>query len=198
MFALYAVVVAIVLGILAGGRLSGLGELRFRWANLALGGLLVQLVLFLPPVAERIGAAGVPIYVASSAAVLIAVLANTAIAGMKLVAVGAASNLAAIVANGGYMPASPSALAALGKEVGEAYSNSAVVSEPALAGLTDIWAMPAWMPFANVFSIGDLLLALGIGFAIWSGMRGQRSGGAAGNLPPMSHPAGTDGSWQAG
>jgi Family of unknown function (DUF5317) len=196
MFALYAVLVAMVLAALSGGRLSGLAELRFRWANLALGGLLVQLLLFLPPVAERVGAAGVPIYVASSAVVLVAVLANTAIPGMRLVAVGAASNLVAIVANGGYMPASPSALAALGKEVGETYSNSAVVPDPVLPGLTDIWAMPAWMPFANVFSIGDLLLALGIGYAIWAGMRRQR--GASRNLPPMSHATGTDGSWQRG
>jgi hypothetical protein len=196
MFALYAVVVAVVLAAVSGGRLSGLGELRFRWANLALAGLVVQLLLFLPPVAERIGAAGVPVYVGSSALVLVAVLANTSIAGMKLVAVGAASNLVAIVANGGYMPASPAALAALGKEVGDAYSNSAMMPDPVLPGLTDIWAMPAWMPFANVFSIGDLLLALGIGYAIWSGMR--RGRGASGNLPPMSHATGTDGSWQTG
>lgn len=191
MFALYAVVVGVVAGWLGGGRLASLGELSFRWANLALAGLLVQLLLFLPPVAERVGDAGVPIYVGSSAAVLVAVLANASSPGMRLVAVGAASNLLAIVANGGYMPASPAALAALGKEVGDAYSNSAVVAEPALAGLTDIWAMPPWLPFANVFSIGDVLLALGIGSAIWAGMR--RRAGAFGNLPRMSHAAGTDG-----
>jgi hypothetical protein len=196
MFALYAVFVAVVLATATGGRLSGLTELRFRWAGLALAGLIVQLLLFLPPVAARVGDAGVPIYVASSAMVLVAVLANAAIPGLKLAAVGAASNLAAIVANGGYMPASPAALEALGKEVGEAFSNSAVVQRPALEGLTDIWAMPAWMPFANVFSIGDLLLALGIGYAIWAAMRGR--GGASGNLPPMSHATGTDGSWQRG
>lgn len=193
MFALYAVVVAVALGLASSGRLEGLTELRFRWAGLALAGLLVQLLLFLPPVAERVGDVGPAIYVASSAIVLVAVLANLAIPGLKLAAVGAAANLVAIAANGGYMPASPSALAALGKGVGSSYSNSAVVPDPVLEGLTDIWAMPAWLPFANVFSIGDLVLALGIGYAVWAAMR-PGVGGASGNLPPMSHATGTDGS----
>jgi hypothetical protein len=197
MFALYAVVVALVLGLAFGGRLDGLTGLRFRWAGLALAGLLVQLLLFLPPIAERVGPAGAVIYVGSSGLVLLAVLANLRIPGMKLAAVGAASNLLAITANGGYMPASPVALAALGKEVGSAYSNSAVVTRPNLEGLTDIWAMPGWIPFANVFSVGDLLLALGIGYAIWAAMR-RGEAGASGNLPPMSHAAGTDGSWSRG
>ncbi len=196
MFALYAVLVGALLGLATGGRVSGLSDLRFRWAGLALAGLIVQLLLFLPPIADRIGAAGAVIYVASSGLVLVAVLANLAIPGLKLAAAGAASNLLAITANGGYMPASPDALAALGKDVGAAYSNSAVVPDPVLAGLTDIWAMPGWLPFANVFSIGDLLLAVGIGYATWHAMR--RRPGASGNLPPMSHPVGTDGSWQRG
>ena len=46
---------------------------------------------------------------------LAAILANRAIRGLLVVAVGAASNLAAIVSNGGYMPADPAAMAALGK-----------------------------------------------------------------------------------
>ncbi len=196
MFALYAVAIAVALALATGGRLAGLSALRFRWAGLALAGLVAQLLLFLPPIAERVGSAGSILYVASSGLVLLAVLANLAIPGLKLAAVGAAANMLAITANGGYMPASPAALAALDKEVGAAYSNSAVVSDPILGGLTDIWAMPAWMPFANVFSVGDVLLALGIGYAIWHAMRQQPV--ASGNLPPMSHEPGTDGSWQRG
>ena len=68
----------------------------------------LQIVLFSGPVSERIGDAGPPIYVASTALVLVAVLGNLRIPGMALVALGAACNLAAIVANGGYMPASQS------------------------------------------------------------------------------------------
>ena len=52
----------------------------------------------------------------------------------------------AIVANGGYMPASAAALAALGKGPIEGYSNSAVVVDPVLAPLTDIFALPDVAP----------------------------------------------------
>ena len=69
---------------------SGSPSIRFRWGWLALAGLLVQVLLFAEPVAASIGAAGTPIYVASTAAVLIAVLRNLGIPGMPLVALGAA------------------------------------------------------------------------------------------------------------
>ena len=62
-----------------------------------------------------VGAAGPPLYVASTAAVLIAVLRNLrASRRWPLVALGAVSNLAAILANGGVMPASPDAVATAG------------------------------------------------------------------------------------
>ena len=36
-----------------------------------------------------------------------------------------------------------------------------LVADANLAFLGDVFALPAWMPAANVFSVGDLLLALG-------------------------------------
>ena len=45
---------------------------------------------------ERIGSLGVPIYVGSTALVLIALLRNVALPGLWVVAVGALSNMAAI------------------------------------------------------------------------------------------------------
>jgi hypothetical protein len=46
-----------------------------------------------------------------------------------------------------------------------------VVAAPVLALLTDIFAVPAWVPFANVFSVGDVLIAIGIAVAIAATMR---------------------------
>jgi hypothetical protein len=172
-FILYAIPIGLLVGLLTGGRLARLGEGRFRWAPLALAGLLVQVVVFFGPVAERIGDLGVPLYVGSTALVLAAVLRNAMIPGLPLVALGAASNLAAIVANGGYMPAAPGALAALGRDVGAGYSNSTIVEAPALAPLTDLYALPAWLPYANVFSIGDVLIAAGIGWAVVALLHGR-------------------------
>ncbi len=172
MFILFAVPVGLVLGFLMGGRLDRLSEIRFAWAWLAIVGLAVQILLFSTPVGGSFrGGVGEAIYVASTGLVLIAVWRNLRVPGLTLVALGAISNLAAIVANGGVMPTTPGALAAAGLDPLDGFSNSSVVHDPALAPLTDIFAMPPWLPFANVFSIGDVLIALGIVVVIAVGMR---------------------------
>jgi hypothetical protein len=174
MFVVYALPIGLLLGFLLGGRPSGLGTLKFRWATLAVVGFLTQVVLFSAPVSDRIAAAGPPIYVASTALVLVAVVRNIRIPGMALVVLGAASNLAAIVANGGYMPVSPAAVAAIGRAEIVTYSNSAVISSPVLEPLTDVIVLPAWLPFTNIVSIGDLLLGAGIAVVIAAAMRAAR------------------------
>jgi hypothetical protein len=186
-FILYAVLIGLLVGFLAGGRLAGLADLHLRWSWVILGGLFVQVILFSEPVSARIGALGPPIYVASTGVVIVAILANRAIRGMLVVAAGAACNLAAIVANGGYMPAGAEAAAALGGRPDSAtYSNSIYIPDPALAPLTDIFALPEWVPFANVFSIGDVVIGIGIAIVIVSAMRSSRAPTAptvARNLP---------------
>lgn len=173
MFILYAVLIGFVLGFFVGGRAAGLADLKLRWSWIIVAGLLVQVVLFSEPVSERIGGLGPPIYVASTAAVIAAVVANRAITGMLVVAAGAASNLLAIVANGGYMPVSAGAAAVLGAHERPAYSNSLQLPDPVLAPLTDIFALPPWVPFANVFSVGDVLIGVGIVIVIVAAMRAR-------------------------
>ncbi len=191
MFILYALVIGVALGLALGGRPAGLGRLRFRWSGVMLAGLLVQVVLFSDTVADRVGALGPPIYVASTVLVLAAVVANRSIPGMAIVALGAVSNLAAIVANGGYMPAARSALDALGKSDPTTYSNSTTVEHPALGPLTDIFAMPSWLPFANVFSVGDVLIVVGVVTTIVLAMRSAAQGGDGdrGAREQLPHPA---------
>lgn len=171
MFILYAVVVGLIVGLLLGGKLSALGEIRFRWWPLVFVGFLLQVVLFQDAVAARVGDLGPFLYVASTAMVVLAVLRNLDMPGIPLVALGAACNLAAILANGGFMPASPDAMAALGKAQPVIYSNSAVVAHPMLEPLTDIFALPPWLPLNNIFSIGDAILALGVVVVIVTTMR---------------------------
>jgi uncharacterized protein DUF5317 len=188
-FILYAIPIGIVAGYLAGGRLERLGALRLRWAPLALLGLAIQVLIFSDPVGSLVGDAGPAVYVASTAIVLIVVLRNIAIPGVGLIAIGATCNLAAIVANGGWMPADGSALASVGGLPAGA-SNSIVVADPALGPLTDLFALPAALPLANVFSVGDVLIGAGVAVTIALAMRaaspaGKRStsGVAAGPDP---------------
>ncbi len=169
-FILYGVVAGLVAGFLLGGRLERLADVRFRLGPLAFLALAVQLVLFSPLADGLADDLARAIYVVSTAAVGVVVLANLRLAGVPLIAIGAALNLAAILANGGAMPASPEALAALGMGTG-GNTNSVVVDQPALAPLTDVFAMPDWMPLANVFSVGDILIGAGVAIAIAAAMR---------------------------
>jgi len=177
MLILWAIPAGLAIGLALGGRLARLATLHFRWPWLALGGLLVQVALFTEPGFAASGSLAPWIYVASTAAVLVAVLRNLALPGLALVALGAACNLAAIVANGGWMPADPGALATAGLNAG-GHTNSIVVPDPALRPLTDVFAVPAWVPLANVFSIGDVLIAVGLAAAIAVTLRAARPSGA--------------------
>jgi hypothetical protein len=180
---LWAIPAGIVVGLLAGGRLSNLSTLRFRWGWLAVAGLLVQVVLFTPTGQSLAGGAGPATYLASTIAVFVAVLRNVRMAGMPVVLLGALSNMLAIVANGGYMPASAEAMAIAGLPPGD-HANSVVLADPALEPLTDIFALPAWLPMANVFSVGDVLIAIGVVWAIAAAMR--RSAVPAATAPASS------------
>jgi hypothetical protein len=184
MFILYALLIGLVVGLATGGRLERLGQLQFRWGWVFLAGLAVQLVLFSDQVVQWIGNLGPPVYVGSTLAVTAAIAANYRLTGMPIVLLGAVCNLAAIVANRGYMPASPAALAVLGKGVKEGYSNSALVPDPQLPWLTDVFALPTWLPASNVFSVGDVLIGVGVAVVIVSAMRR----GAPGPVRPSTDP----------
>jgi len=103
----------------------------------------------------------------------VAVAANLAVPGLVVVLVGGASNLLAIAANGGYMPVSAEALAAMGRTTKVDYSNSALREDVVLGPLTDIFTMPVWVPMSNVFSIGDVLIGIGIAIAVVAAMHGR-------------------------
>jgi len=114
-----------------------------------------------------VGDLGPALYVASTVAVVATLLRNLGQPWFPLVALGAGLNLLAIVANGGVMPADPAALAAAGllDRSNAAFSNTAAMPHAAFALLGDNLATPSWLPFANVLSIGDLLI--GLGAAAW-------------------------------
>ena len=173
MFILYGLVAGLIAGFVLGGRIEGLAEVRFRLGPLALVALAVQLALFSPLADGLSDEVARAIYVLSTALVGVVVLANLRLTGVPLIAIGAALNLVAIVANGGVMPASAEALAAVGLGVG-GNTNSAIVANPALAPLTDVFAMPAGLPLANVFSIGDVLIGVGLAIAVAAAMRSRR------------------------
>jgi hypothetical protein len=161
-----ALVLPLVLGLavapLLGGRWSLLGGLRLRALPLFYGALALQLAAF--PTAQlpwrtpdRIA---VLLWLASYTLFAVALALNARIPGVPLVAIGLVSNVAAIVSNGGHMPALPGALRAAGMHF-EQSRNSVAAAHPNLVWFVDRWAAPHWLPWGNVFSVGDIAIALG-------------------------------------
>jgi hypothetical protein len=147
---------------LARGQLRHCVDVEFRhtWALLASLGsqFLVLRVLRGVLAPDVLGLLHVGTYFFAGAFVWL----NRAIPGIVLMALGGAANLAAISSNGGVMPAQPHALEVAGKPVDPSYFvNSGVVPDANLWFLGDIFAIPASWPFANVFSVGDVLLVVG-------------------------------------
>ena len=165
MFLVAVVVVAALTVPLFGGRLGALVEVRLRhgWAIFAGLGLEIA-ALEAPGLPDRLRAALLVLAYPVGAVFL---AANWRLPGVPLIAGGAACNLVVIAANGGVMPASPSALAGAGLPVrAPGFQNSAALADPRLGFLGDVFHIPAAWPLSNVFSVGDVLIALGILWAV--------------------------------
>lgn len=126
------------------------------WSALAAQVLIISV---LPDAGRLSNAAHLSTYVLAAAFVIL----NMRSAGTAMIGVGGGLNLAAIAINGGVMPASADALTASGWESPtEQFANSAVVPNARLPFLGDIFATPSWLPVNSVFSLGDIVVALGI------------------------------------
>ena len=151
---------------LAGGRLTELAHLRLRalW-SLLLAAALQLAILWIHPLGQPLvqGALHMASYLLAAGFVV----ANRGVPGVPLIGFGGAINFLAIAANGGVMPIRPAALTAAGLDSApQVFHNSAVVAGARLPFLGDIFAVPRPLPFHNVFSAGDLCIALGVAIAL--------------------------------
>lgn len=157
---------------LSGGRISRLADVRLRLPGLAIAGLLAQVVII--SIVELPGWLATTVHLVSYGLVLAFVWCNRHLPGLWLVALGGLSNLVVITANEGVMPASADALRTAGRSpTEEGFTNSEVLPDARLEFLGDVLPMPSWMPFANVFSIGDVLIALGVFICVHAIGRGH-------------------------
>ncbi|MCU1359797.1 MAG: diguanylate cyclase/phosphodiesterase & domain with sensor(s) [Ilumatobacteraceae bacterium] len=148
---------------IAGGRLSQLAHVSLRgvwavWTSIAIQLLITVGGRHVPmPVAELL-------HLASYGLSAWCVWTNRHLPGVTVLAVGGATNLLAIVANGGSMPATEWAWRTSGLRAATAghFENSAASSGSALWFLGDVFAVPHGWPLANVFSIGDVVIVIGL------------------------------------
>jgi hypothetical protein len=166
------VLVALVVGKLLGGRLGALADAEIRGTNLAFVAIALQVVAFPSGVLpwHTPGSVARVLWLVSYALLIAMLIRNMRLRGTPIIAAGLLSNLVAILANGGLMPVRQSALAAAGRSY-STHNNSIQLVRPHLAPLVDRWAVPHWIPLGNVYSVGDVLIALGIAVAIVVAMR---------------------------
>jgi hypothetical protein len=84
---------------------------------------------------------------------------------------GGALNFIAIAANGGVMPADPELARHFAGS--EEFVNSGAMADPNLLFLGDVFSTPPSWPLYNVFSVGDLIIVLGVLMAL-HGVSGSR------------------------
>ncbi len=164
------IVAAVLLGALTvplfGGRFRGLADAQLRrgWCLLAaLAGqiLITSIMPDLPSTFAR------TIHLATYVLATMFLWSNRRIVGLWIVAIGAGLNVLAITLNSGVMPASTAALRRAGLDIaGRDFRNSAPVPHARLSFLGDVFAIPIGWPFANVFSVGDVLIVIGVVLAL--------------------------------
>jgi hypothetical protein len=170
------------------GFAAGLGRARVRrrtyqvnlpsWLGLLFAAALLQAFAFSFPPSR----AALPdwlvsaILVGTQAVLLVFIWLNRRQPGFTLLGLGLALNLLVIVANGGWMPVSPQVAAELfpgqsletGQRVGWSKDILLPTSETRLWQLSDFLLLPAWFPGRSAFSPGDLLIAIGVFYALWT------------------------------
>ena len=164
----WPVAVGLVLALALGGKLRRLGTLRWRGLWIFYVALALRIVAFpfgFLPWRTPEGTAKV-LYLVSYGVLVVAVALNFRLPGVAIVATGMALNVLAISVNGGHMPALPSALRGAGLHFTQS-RNSEVFAHPRLPWLIDRWAVPSWIPWGSIFSVGDAIVAIGaVGFAL--------------------------------
>jgi hypothetical protein len=158
----FAVAVAALSVPLFGGSLGKLATARIKGGWTIALALVLQVVIISVISKQMLGWRGQAVELASYVLAVAFLVINRRVPWLWLVGLGGLCNLVAIGANAGVMPASPVALRAAGRvrHPGQ-FMNSTVLSHPHLAWLGDNFSVPRTLPLANVFSVGDVLLAIG-------------------------------------
>ena len=164
--------VGILAGALLGGSLRRLVDFHLRSLWLAFAAIGLQVIAFPSGVfpwstPDSVARA---LWLASYALLGALVIRNYRVAGVAIVGLGQLLSLIAILANSGHMPATREALDGAGLSY-HLKNNSVSLTHPHASWLVDRWAAPGWLPLGNVYSVGDVVIALGVVVTLVLAMR---------------------------
>ncbi|MDI6816574.1 MAG: DUF5317 family protein [Actinomycetota bacterium] len=164
MFILDFIMLALLFGYLQGGRLSALSQVRLRYGVLVFLALAIQIALLAcePSSNSALERVGFAASAASYLCIVVFMVANRHIVGTRVLAAGLALNFLATTS---FSSAMLSAMASSGVDMASLGVPSALVGS-ALWYMGDILSMPKGIPFAAAFSVGDVMVGLGIFVAL--------------------------------
>ena len=165
---------------------SQIAAIPLRWAWLALLAVVLQIPLLRAPFAPteqvRLQQA---LFLVSHLLLLVFVWQNRRLLAVQILGVGVICNLLVTLVNGGFMPISPETLVQINPgssaeqwTIGYHYGRSKDVillrGETRLWMLSDMLVLPPPFPWPTAFSLGDLLLSIGIVVLLQGPGRGYR------------------------
>jgi len=177
LFALLLVIVGLTtgsLGIVARGGWKGAAIPSLSLAPLTLFGITLQVVAL----QWAAGLERLLLFALSHALLFLFFAANWRHKPLRVLALGFALNLLAILANGGYMPITPEAMASLHPGTSAVQWSSGLVRSGSKDIVLSPGASPFWFlgdvlivsrpfPFLAALSPGDLVLLVGLGWAMY-------------------------------
>ena len=182
MIIVVASIAAILTVPLTGRSLSPLARLELRRVWLVWLSIGLQLLITIIPIVPNW--LGQPVHLFTFGLSGAFLWSNRHLPGAMFVAFGAALNLAAIAANNGTMPASQWAWNTAGYPVVDGqFANSNVVDGARLWWLGDVFAIPKGWPLANVYSVGDVVIVIAVGYLAHSWCRRTFPEGSAVDEP---------------
>lgn len=150
-------------------------HISLQWEWLVFVSVLPQiLIFFIPGMGRYIPETVIPyIQIGSMVGLIVFTALNLKYSSFWLIGLGLLSNFLAIVTNHGWMPISPATLYTLhpeipqsmweiGQRLGNSKDRIMDISSTNLAILSDTFAVPTWISYKFAFSIGDVVLSIGI------------------------------------
>ncbi len=161
-----AAIIAALVALARGGSLESLAATRLRRLPLVFVGLAVQVVFEAWKPEWLSEGLTIALLIVSDILVLLFIIPNRRTPGIALVGLGLMLNALVITANGG-MPVSERAVEIAGApEIrGGRLKHERLTDDAVLPGLGDVIPVPV---VGEVLSIGDLVLALGIGWLVYT------------------------------